>query len=424
MTTKSARRMFAATLALLLLGLVFSGCDAQAQSILSPRPQFSMTPPAVMEYQTNNQMEVFAPPESVTHPDKPLFQWGPVGVRPHARYRLLYATALPTSGTNHVEATVQEFSPGVLLNIGSHWSVDYTPTWRFYSSDDFDDTLDHYVRLLWGTTYEDWVFGLMQSYAKTSEPLVETGTQTDQDEYVTTLTASYQFNSKMSLDAAVNQEIISADDFQSSKEWSTLDWLNYQFWQRLDAGVGLGLGYVDVETGADMSYEQLQSRVNWRATDKLSFQVHGGVEFRQFLSGSADDLVNPVAGAMIQYQPFAYTRLSLHGDRTVDAALLTTTGSESQVTETTSVTGHLNQRLFERVFLDLEGGYSNIEYVAADTTTDDRTDDYYTFSARLSCEFLTRGTAAVFYQYGDVTSTEDGYSFSGSQVGFEVEYRF
>ncbi len=424
MTTKSASRMVALTRVLLLFVLVLAAHWGRAQTVLSPRPAFAMTPPAVVEYQTNNQMQVFAPPPSVTHPDKPLYQWGPVEFRPHAHTRFLYASALPTSGTNHVESTVQEVSPGMLLNIGSHLSVDYTPTLRFYSSSDFNDTLDHYIRLLWGTTYEDWVFGLSQICDISSQPLVETGEQTDQQTYLTTLTASYQFNSTMSMDAEVKQEIISADEFQSSKEWSTLDWLNYTFWARLDAGVGLGFGYVDVETGSDMSYEQFQGRVNWRATDKLSFQVHGGVEVRQFLDGGQDDAVNPVAGAMIQYEPLEHTRLSLHALHTVDTALVTTSSSESQVTETSSVTGRVRQRLFEKVFLDLEGGYSNIQYVASNSSNEDREDDYYTFNSRLSCEVLKRGTAAVFYQYGEVSSTDEGYSFTGNQVGLELEYRF
>jgi len=51
--------------------------------------------------------------------------------------------------------------------------------------------------------------------------------------------------------------------------------LNYQFWPRLTAGVGAGFGYVNVDTGSDQTYEQLLARVNWRPTDKLSFQING-----------------------------------------------------------------------------------------------------------------------------------------------------
>jgi hypothetical protein len=423
MNAKSVSRIICVTQAVLLLGLLTLERAAEAQSILAPPPAFSITPPAVVQYQAYDQMDVFAPPELVTRPDEPPLQWGPVGLRPHAIYRFLYATGLPTSGTNQVASTIQEFSPGLLFNIGSHWALDYTPTWRFYSSDQFRDTLDHSVRLMGGTTYEDWVFGFAQSYDSSSTPNVETGTQTDQQTFSTALNASYQFNDKMSLDTAVNQKIISADQFQSSSEWAISDWLNYQFWPRLDVGLGATFGYVDVETGSDMIYEQVQGRINWRATDKFSLQVHGGMEARQSLSTDADDVLNPIVGGVIQYQPFDFTRLSLNVARTVATSLLTA-NSQSQLTENIDITGHWNQRLFKKVYLDLDGGYHIVTYVAAGTATTDREDDYYTFNARLGCPFLKRGTVAVFYQYSDFSSTEPGFTYSTSQVGFEVGYRF
>jgi hypothetical protein len=80
--------------------------------------------------------------------------------------------------------------------------------------------------------------------------------------------------------------------------------------------------------------------------------------------------------------------------------------------------------LFKKVYLDLDGGYHIVTYVAAGPAATDREDDYYTFNARLGCPFLKRGTVAVFYQYSDFSSTEPGFTYSTSQVGFEVGYRF
>jgi uncharacterized protein (PEP-CTERM system associated) len=172
-----------------------------------------------------------------------------------------------------------------------------------------------------------------------------------------------------------------------------------------------------------MIYEQVQGRINWRATDKFSLQVHGGMEARQLLSTDADDVLNPIFGGVIQYQPFDSTRLSLNVDRTVATSLLTT-NSQNQLTENIDITGHWNQRLFKKVSLDLDGGYHIVTYVATGTAATDRKDDYYTFNARLGCPFLKRGTVAVFYQYSDNSSTVENFTYSSSQVGFEVGYRF
>jgi hypothetical protein len=385
-----------------------------------PRPEFSLTPPALQEGQAN-QMEVFSPPGAAPgdQHDKPPFEWGPVSLRPHLYYRFLDGSGIPTAGSNHVSTTIQEISPGLLFGIGNHWALDYTPTWSFYSNKQFRNTLDHNVTLTGGAAYEDWVFGLSQNYSSSSEPLVETGTQTDLEIYSTAINASRRLNSRMSLDLAINQNFTFATQFESFREWSTLDWLNYQFWPRLDVAIGVGLGYDDVETGSDMTYEQFQGRIRWRATDKISFQLHVGLEDRQFLSGGAGDLVSPVFGAAIQYQPFETTTFSLSADRAVTASLL-----PNQAAESTSINCNLNQRFLKRLNLGLGGAYNTTTYVDSSNASTDRTDDYYSFNVRLSCSFLKRGTAAVFYQKSDNSSTAPGYTFLSSQAGLEIGYRY
>jgi hypothetical protein len=392
-----------------------------AQSMLAPPTEFSITPPAVQQYQQaqTEEVQVFENPSVVpSRGDEPLGTWGPVGFRPHAFYRLLYGDGIANADSNHVSTAVQEVSPGILFSIGDHWSLDYTPTWRFYSSSDFQDTLDHNVRLTGGAAYENWNFGLSQGYSLSSAPLVETGTQTKTEDFSTGLNATYRFNSQMWLDMTLNQNIVNAENFADYKEWSTVNWLNHQFWPGLNAGLGLTLGYVDGEGDSDMSYERLELRSQWRVTDKFSVHAEGGFEVRQFLQPGGDTIINPIAGAGIQYEPFEQTRLSLTADRVV-----TTSYFEGQATETGNIRANLNQRFFGFLFLDLGGGWSKVRYVSSSASAN-RTDDYVTFNARLSTDFLHRGHVAVFYQYADNSSTESGVSFSSNQVGLELGFHY
>lgn len=408
-----------ATLGLLLAWSFAAG----AQPVIMPAPSYPLTPPAVQESQTNDVMTVFSTEQNVSGgaAERQLLQYGIFNLHPHPYYRFLYGNGI-LSGTNSaVNTVINQISPGFLLEIGRHWTLDYTPTWTFYSSSRFQDSLDHAVTLTGGTAYEDWTLGLSQGFTLTSDPLVETATQTSQETYTTAINASYQFNSKMSTDLGLSQNLISADQFNSSREWSTRDWLNYEFWPRLNAGIGAGLGYVDVQTGPDMTYEQLQCRVNWRATDKLSFEVNVGGEDRQF-HGGASDLLNPVFGAAIQYQPFEVTRITISADRTVSASYFT-----NSATESINFNGDLNQRLLGKLYLDLQGGYHTVKYVAsasAGSAVNNREDDYYTFSATLSYPFLRRGTISAFYQASSDSSSQAGYSYSSSQVGGQISYRF
>jgi hypothetical protein len=408
-----------ATLAV-LLPLSFA---ARAQQVIMPSPSYPVTPPAVQEYEANNEMTVFIAGENTSSsaPETQPFQYGIFTFRPHPSYRFLYGNGILSSPTNAESTVVNQISPGFLLDIGRHWTLDYTPAWTFYSNSRFHDSLDHSVTLTGGTSYEDWTLGLSQGFTLTSDPLVQTATQTSQQTYTTAINASYQFNSKMSTDLGVSQNIISADQFNSSREWSTLDWLNYEFWPRLNGGIGAGFGYFNEQSGPDMAFEQLQGRVNWRATDKISFQLNAGGEDSQF-PGGAGDLLNPVFGVAIQYQPFEVTKISISADRMVSSSYFT-----NSATENTDFTGELNQRLLGKFYLDLQGGYHTVKYVASAGTASPasgREDDFYTFSAQLSYPFTRRGSVAVFYQASSDSSTQPGYGYSSSQIGCQISYSY
>ena len=409
-TRKNARALIPA----LLVGFFALDRQAQAQYILAPGPQSpDQTPSAV---QQTGEMDVFAtPPQTEAQPLK----WGPLTFRPHPYYQFLYADGIQSSTNQVANTTIQTISPGVLVDIGRYWTLDYLPLWTLYSNRQFSDTFGQTFKLVGGTTYNDWVLGLNEIYTDTSAPSAVTASQIRTETYNTTLDGSYTMNSKMSLDLAVNQNYVSADQLASYSEWSTMDWLNYQFWPRLNAALGAGGGYDDESASPDMTYEQFQGRVNWRATDKISFQLHSGVEVRQFLSGGNPPLVTPVFDATIQYQPFKQTQISITGSRAVASSYL-----QNQYTETTSVSANLNQRLLGKVFLGLTGGYQLVDYVSSVASTPNRNDDLYTLNAQLSRAFLKRGTIAVVYQLSKDNSSLSGYSFTSHQVGFQVSYSY
>jgi hypothetical protein len=399
----------------LLVGFFALDRQAQAQYILAPGPQPpDQTPPAM---QQASEMDVFT---SVPQTESEPLKWGPLTLRPHPYYQFLYADGLQFNTNQVAHSIIQTISPGALMEIGRHWTIDYSPLWTIYSNNQFSDNFGQAVKLVGGTTYNDWVLGLIQSYSDISSLSAATASQTRTETYNTALNGSYTMNSKMSLDLALNQNIVSADQFSSYSEWSTMDWLNYQFWPRLNVAVGAGGGYDDEASSPDMTFQQVQGRVNWRATDKISFQLHGGVEVRQFLSGGASPLVNPIFDATIQYQPFEQTRISITGQRIVSSSYL-----QDQVTETTGVNADLNQRLLGKLFLDLSGGYQLVKYVSSvNTSSPNREDDIYSFNVRLSRAFLKRGTIAVLYQLSKDNSSLPGYSFTSHQVGFQIGYSY
>jgi hypothetical protein len=418
-------------------------CVTEAQQVIVPQSQssYSTMPPAMYDEATNSQMEVFDSNPSAANSlaDEP-FHWGLLTLRPHVFYSLTYADGLQSSPSNHQASAINAISAGMLINIGRHWSLDYTPTLTYYSNRHFQDSLDQSVSLTGGTSYGDWDFSLSQSYTSTSDPQVETASQTPTETYNTALSALWKFGDRMSVNFGLQQnfqfasssvgvgsstntdnvtKLFSIQALDNSRDWSTLEWLNYQFAPRFDVGLGVGAGYVGVDAGPDQTYEQMRGRINWRATDKISIQLNAGFEERQLQTGGAGDLFNPIFGAAIQYQPFEHTRISLDASRSVEPSYF-----QDQVQETTSVNVSLNQRLLQKFYFDLGVGYNSIDYTGTTGLGGNRTDNYYFLNARLSHSFFKRGTLSIFYQHTENSSSQPGFGYASNQVGLEVGYSY
>ncbi len=392
-----------------------------AQDAPPPSPALPESPRALQTGDANRTDWTVLPEGSSAAPtDSYPLRWGPIRARPHLDYLFVYGDGVPSRPGRTLTTVVNQFSPGVLFEVGRHWVLDYTPILKFYSNKEFRDTLDHSVVLRGNTTYEDWRFGLVQGYRSASDPLIETSRQTDLQDFTTGINAAHFLNSKVSLTLGVNQNIRLAEQFTSSTEWSVGDWLDYHFGPGLTLGLGCGVGYVDVDEGSNMAYEQVQGRIDLRATEKFSFQFQAGGEARQFLDSDEPTLFNPIFSGRMKYVPFELTTLSLWAKRNVSVSYF-----ENQVYESTELGGGLRQRLLQSFYLDLSGGYRLVKFVAtAAQTAVDREDNHTFFRVGLSRSFLKNGTLTAFYHFSNNDSKQNDFSYSSSQVGFAIGYRF
>jgi len=341
---------------------------------------------------------------------------------------------LQSSPGQRTDSLINTLSPGIFLGLGSHWSVDYTPTLRFYSTPNLQNGVDHVVHFGGGTTYEDWAFGLSQDYSKTSQPLIETGSQTEQELFATGLSAVHTFNSKLSLDLGANQvfRFVSqpiGQTFQltDTREWSTMNWLNYQVVPRLTFGVGVGFTYDQITSSPDMTAELYQGRVNWRPTDKLTLTLAGGVEDRQFLNTSIADKITPIFSFTGLYQIFENTSLSATAQRTVSPSYYS-----GALSEATTVTAGLHQRILKKFLFEATASYSTTTYHGAGSLVNPNSVanyDYTSYDLRLGTGFLRRGTVSVFFQQTFVNSNSGSasgglYNYTTTQGGLSLAYRF
>jgi len=355
-------------------------------------------------------------------------RWGRINLSPHLQYQMSYGNGVQASPGQQGNTLVNQVSPGILIGLGTHWTIDYTPTLRFYSDTRFKDGTDHAVNLQGTTAYKDWTFGLSQGYSLSSQPLVETGAQTDQETYSTALTANYQLNGELSLSLAANQifrsidQPVASEQLSDMREWSTLDWLNYQFEPSLGASLGAGFTYDNIVGSPDMTSEQIQGRVNWQASRKLHFLLSGGLNDQQFIGSHTPDLLSPIFSLSAQYQIFEATSFSLSANRAVTPSYF-----QGATTETTGINAALRQRFLGKLYLDVSGGYGNTAYHG--TTTGpiaSNIADYNStsFSVSLSTLFFKRATASLFYQASYNSSGVALYNYTTTQGGFTLGYRF
>jgi hypothetical protein len=319
------------------------------------------------------------------------------------------------------DTTVNSFSAGLSFTLGPHWSADYTPTWTWYSSSLFTNSVDHSAVLNGSVGFTNGTLGLVQTFNISDSPRIETGRQTHQQTVSTTLSGSYALGQRTRLSISLSRDDRAVGSGPDSTELSAQNWFHYQFSNRLDAAVGVGLGYVTIDPGADMSYIRPQARIGWRPTEKLSFDVHGGSDQRRFRTATGEKMSSPNYGGSAYYQPFQTTTLSVSGGRGITPSFFA-----GQVNESTSWSVGLNQRLLQRFNFNASTSRRRTDYltVGAGGVAIAREDTSNSYTLRLGTSFLRRGSIGVFFQNTRNRSDETIYSFSSNQVGLEVGYSY
>jgi hypothetical protein len=429
---------------LLLLGFLAGITGAMAQGVLTPPSSTYERPAASLSLSTNQSAAnpLLATPAG---PSPGLFQLGPLDFHPHLLYRFIYGDGIPATPTNRFKTVIQEVSPGVLIDYGEHWSLNYTPTLRFYSDHHFADGTDELVALQGRAGYQDWGFSLSQTYSSTVAPYLETEGLAQQENDTTVLQVTRQLGSHWSAQLGLDEmsrTLSIGTNNQDVEEWSVHPGMNYQFSPRF--GVGLtGTAGTDLLTpGSSMKFAQGQGTMNWQLGDKLMLNAGGGVEVRQLLG---TNLVNPIFSGTLTYRPWAQTAVSLTGSRVVTPSFF-----QNDVLVITTIGATLSQRFLQRFNFEVSGGYATTPYVGFATVNDftgnpanhqilptpapapnrtsrveqNREDIARFVRVSLGTTFRQRGTLSIFYSHLSYSSDISVFALTSSQFGVELGWRY
>lgn len=417
MKPRIAQIQFRMRLGATCLGLALLAGSLSAQTAISPissEPALPLTARRAAAAASSPAVS-----SSVLPPESP-FRLGVVVLKPHVVYRYLYGNGLQSRPGNQQNTSVNTVSPGLQVDVGTNWFIDYTPSWTWYSDPSFIDTLDHSARLSGQAVHDEWLLKLSQSFSKTTSPLVETGAQTEQTQYSTAFDAAYRLGTQMQLDTALGHDVRFVSEFPDSRETSIENTFHVKLGSFLDAGPGFRLAYIDMSSGSDMTTLRPHVQVNWTPTESLTLTARGGVEKRAFKDSDRDDLNSPVASVTIDYRPLEFTRIAIDGSKDVSASYF-----EDQITRTEAVSASLNQRLLGHLFLTATYRRTKSKFLATTTTLPvDREDRRNTVDLRLSTRLFRRASVTLLYSNGHNSSNIPGFAFTTEQAGVEIAYRY
>lgn len=409
------------------IALLVAGCalSAQAQPVVAPA---SSTTAEAAQSGSSAARPTASSFASALASDAPLFRRGPISLRPHFEYRVLFGEDIEVAPGDTRDSTIQSVAPGLLVEIGKYWRLDYTPTWTYYSHDDFRDTSDHGVILSGRAPHARGSVGLTESYSSSHAILAQTGRQTHEEKHATMLDGTYRVGRRTFIEGNASRSVRNANAVSAAPEWALSDWVqwsagswvHYEFTSRLSAAAGFTAGHADVGVGTDMSFTQPQLKMAWKPGSKISLSAQAGVERRRFDHDARPALTSPVYTAAAGYQILPTTKLALSATRSVSASYFA-----NEVTESRGWTAGLEQRLLQRLYFAADFTTLTTDYVSAQSDSATlRADEYRSMNLRLTTVLLRRATFAVVYQIGENLSGLSAYAFRSTQYGFEASVRF
>ncbi len=170
----------------------------------------------------------------------------------------------------------------------------------------------------------------------------------------------------------------------------------------------------------DQTFEQVNVRLSYQATDKLNLYASAGVEFRQF-DGNRSERTSPTFELGAMYRPFDGTTITL----SAGTPILNSGFFPAQDFQATNVVLRIQQRLLQRIYLGLAAGYENSDYFATSTGVNaTRNDDYYFVEPSIDVLITRFLSAGVYYLHRRDDSSIAFFSFYDNQVGVRATVRF
>jgi len=345
-------------------------------------------------------------------------QVGPLDIGFDVSYGLTYGTGLLILSGQEDASFRQALTPGLNIFAGERWSLRYAPSITFFSADGFRDTVDQLVSLAGTAQAPAWNFGLNHATSISSQPLIETGRQTDQTVHLTGITANRDAGARNSLSFSLIQSIRFTEGTPDSYSWLNQNWFDRTLTDKISAGIGLGVGYDMLDPGTDMLPLRLSGRIQGLLSTKLSYSLSGGVDRREFIDSDAKANLSPLVSATLTYQVLDKLSVFAGFDHSTDTAFFS-----NQFTENSSMQAGLTYLFTPKWSTTVAGGLRSSSYQSTTLTDtllreDDSSFANFTFAWRPTRKLTT----SLTYSYRANSSDLQGFEFDSHQFGLRISY--
>ncbi|MFT3867086.1 MAG: hypothetical protein QM715_01185 [Nibricoccus sp.] len=296
----------------------------------------------------------------------------------------------------------------------------YMPEFVVFSKYHDEDAINHDFRLAGRREGGLWNCRGELHFQNESVPNIDVGRRIKQTFYTADGSAAYQMTGKVSGGVRILGKRAEYSGGHDSTDGRLSGYLDYQIASKTLIGIQASGGYLDTTNGSGQTYEQAVLQIKYLPGGKLSFAGQVGGELRQY-SGDLEDRTHFIFDVNSSYQATDGLLVTIDVNRT-------TTASAEYAGENivgTIYTASIRQRLLQRYYLKLSGGYVQNEYENNQPAVAvERQDDYYYYRASLAREVTRHGTIEIFYEHRENDSSLSTFNFTSNLAGISAAFLF
>ena len=331
---------------------------------------------------------------------------------------------------NQQSDTVLTIDGGTAFELGDYRNqadnyliANYLVTGYFYTRHSYEDSADQDFSIQTKYRFSSFTLdsNINYDYLKGADRLVGNGFFVSHQLIDGRSRLTYNLSPKTQLYGEFEQMTELYKNFLDSFEYTGRFGLDYQITGKILLGIQGVIGALEQDGGQSSTYVQGRLHAGYQSTEKLTFDVTVGAEFREYSSGG-QPAWDPVFTLGLIYHPFVDTAFSLTAFRNEAASPL----YQGEDFVGTGLSMTVSQKFIRRFQALLALGYEHDSYTSSTVNTPGagREDNYWFARTSLSYNLRSWLTATVYYQFGRDSSSLGGASYYDNRVGGQLSVFF